>query len=392
MLHPFLKYFFKHIFKSKTHQGLLLLALVGLFLSSFSLIVLQSTMSGLQNEQMTRSKKVQGYGVLEFEANPHDIQAFLHEIKQLKAKVVMEYERELLLRHGKFLAPVNLHGVAPLFDASADDASALPHLQGRELEGLILPLDLASRVDLSLGDQVMIIDPAHSDSLLGEVPRQSSEIVKSIIMTDVPEVDNFHAWTRLAMVQNLAKKRTVNRLRFFNAFPFEKITSLLSKYQLAGKLKSWEDMNQTLVWALRLESTVMVFLFTAMTTLVGLCITSGLLIFFDKVKIDFVSFWILGAGKKEIVTMGRRFLAILGGSVTLIGLLAGLLFLYLLDHYAPEVMPEVFVDRSIPVNITVKSLVISTSVPMIIFFIFSEFSFSQYRKLDYISYLRNTGR
>ena len=51
---------------------MLILAVVGLFLSSFSLIVLQSTMGGLQNKLMERSKAVLGKGTLYYKAPDSD--------------------------------------------------------------------------------------------------------------------------------------------------------------------------------------------------------------------------------------------------------------------------------------------------------------------------------
>ena len=62
------------------------------------------------------------------------------------------------------------------------------------------------------------------------------------------------------------------------------------------------------------------------------------------------------------------------------GLLGGLVFLWFFDHYAPEIMPDVFVDRKIPILITFKGLLIAFSVPYFISSLFVTFALSQFKR------------
>jgi lipoprotein-releasing system permease protein len=62
------------------------------------------------------------------------------------------------------------------------------------------------------------------------------------------------------------------------------------------------------------------------------------------------------------------------------GVLGGLVFLWLFDHYAPEIMPDVFVDRKIPILITIKGLAISFLVPYLISSIFVTYALSQFKR------------
>ena len=106
----FYKYFFGYIFKSKTRQRLLFIAVAGLFLSSFSLLVIQSIMGGLQSGLIARSKNVLGQG--EMALGPEDnYEEIFTTLRGESLAFYPEYEIELMAKKGNFVSPVVLHGV-----------------------------------------------------------------------------------------------------------------------------------------------------------------------------------------------------------------------------------------------------------------------------------------
>ncbi len=363
MLGTFLGHFFTYIVGAKTRQRLLFLAMVGLFLSSFALLSLQGTMGGLQHKLMGRSKAVGGNAVVVMTPLPEErASGMLAFLKERGILAVPEFEIEILAKHGHYLMPVVLHGIPKDYP---EDAYPM-FLRGIDWQRATLPSDLLVRLGARPGDAIQFISPSHSDASFDEVPRQVSATVGSVIITDVPEIDIAHAWVRLSSVQNLAKKRAINRVRLYGeGEDWEELTKeLVVRFpELDPRPRTWEQENGALVWALGLESAVMLFLFAAMSLLVSLCISSGLMIFFDKVKLDFASFWILGAGPKGLQKSTASLLGLVCLVPILLGIGAGILFLLGLDRYGTEIMPAVFVDRKIPVHITAQGLFLSFIIP-----------------------------
>jgi len=62
----FHRYFLAYLFRARTRQGLLFLALAGLFLSSSALTIIQGIMGGLQRGLVARSQSYHGVGLVHF--------------------------------------------------------------------------------------------------------------------------------------------------------------------------------------------------------------------------------------------------------------------------------------------------------------------------------------
>lgn len=384
---PFLRYFFGYLFHAKTRQRLLFIAIFGLVISSLALLVLQSTMGGLQGKLMERSKNVQGHGVISFsDTEEKKLNGLLKKLEDVGAKPIGELEVELLVKYGQYYAPMIVHGVNP--------QGQLPDfLEDRVYEDLVLPRSLSYKINATVGDLVRLLSPGHLDHLLGGVPRLASLYVDYLISTDVPEIDDFHGWAKLLRVQALVGKRVLNKVRLYNPIEKDKALAIMKAYGPEGsRYQSWEDVHSTLVWALSLETAVMVFLFSAMTLLVSLAITSGLLIFFSKIKGDLASFWVMGTSEKSLLSSSKVFLFLLTLFSVGLGLGLGFAFLFVLDHFGPNVMPDVFVDRKIPVKLTLTATSLSFFIPMGICLFFSWQSLKAFKRdVNYLTYIRSLG-
>ena len=72
------------------------------------------------------------------------------------------------------------------------------------------------------------------------------------------------------------------------------------------------------------------------------------------------------------------------------GLVFAFIFLELFDSYGPQVLPEVFVDRKIPIKVNFRALILSFIVPALMSLIFSFLTFRvNIKDNNYIELLRS---
>ena len=385
---PFFSYFFRYILKAKTRQRLLFIAVLGLFLSSFSLLVIQGIMGGLQKGLIARSKSVHGSYLITFDEITDENLVEMKEILRKEAiPFYSELEVEVMMKNRNFIAPAKLHGL------NLEDERP-PFLMEKDFEGLVMGSELASKIKLQFLDEVQIIAPGVTDALMGEVPRFVSETLSDYLYTELPEVDDFEVWSRSGLVQNLVRQAGINQIRLFGEVPVE-VLNRLESYQtrVPKSILSWEKMNEALVWSLNLETKVMLFLFISMSFLVAIAITSGLLIFYSKIRRDLMSFWILGMSQKKLIKLCFRFTLILSAFTVVVGGIFGMVTLKLIERYGHDIMPDVFVERQLPVDLEIKHILISLIIPFGISVIFSFFSFLNFRKENqsFVSIVRSLG-
>ena len=385
---PFFSYFFKYIFFAKTRQRLLFIAVVGLFISAFSLMVIQGIMGGLQRGLIIRSKSVHGSHLIQFDSITNEP---LDEIREIFRKegihFYSELESEVMLKYKNYVAPAKFHGIL-----LSDERPTF--LDDKDFSGIVIGSELASKIRLQFLDDLQIISPGVTDSLLGEVPRFVSETLSDYLYTELPEVDEFEVWGRVEIVQNLLRERGINQIRIFGN-PDSDVLSRIKdfKTEVPFRIVSWEQMNGALVWSLNLETKVMLFLFISMSLLVSIAITTGLLIFYSKIRRDLMSFWILGMPQQMLVKLCFRFILILSGIVCIVGTVAGFITLRVLEIYGHDLVPDIFVERRFPIELNFNHITLSFLIPFGISVVFSYLSFLNFRKenQNFVSIVRSVG-
>lgn len=364
----FIAYLIKYLSQARSRQHLLLFSLLGPFLASFSLLVVQSTMGGLQHNLVYRSKNISGdYLLILPPGQDFNLERIWNISQELKISIIPEREEEVLLRNGPYMAPAILRGIP-----DSIPKNLLPHsLKGQKFDGLIMGSDLAVKLRARPHSDLVIITPSKTDLSFDEIPRYVTERLNEIVLTDVPEIDAIQVWSRDRLVWNLIKQKNYNQMRvYFNDQANIKIEKVIEKLDQEGvkiqKVLSWEEQNDALAGALKLESKVMLFLFSCISLLVTLSMASGLIVFFNKINLDLVGLWILGMSKNSILKhiLILTFMIIISSIGS--GVILGTLFLYLLESEGGEILPSIFVDRKIPVLFSNGTYLLAIFIPLII--------------------------
>lgn len=378
----FIRFFISYIFKAKTRQRLFLMAMVGLFLSSVSLVVVQATLRGLQDNRIDRAKSIMGdYTLSKFESIKPVIN-FLDNLPEIKYN--KEFELEGLVRFDGRLAPVIIHGIS--------SRDYLPDfLGGRIYRDEIYASDYISlKLRSTIMDELTILSPVYTDPFFGDIPRQKTLVHNKNIETLEPDIDEYHVWTDVRNVHYLTTESLFNTVRIYGPLSNTDIDNLKS----FGSLISWEEENANLLYALSLENSIMIFLFMATVFLVVISIAGGLAIFYNRLKTDFASFWILGLSVNEIKKMGNKAIGSLSVLTLLLGNAFGLLLVKLLKVYSPNIMPQMFVDRSLPVKLSPSVFLYSFLIPAVITFVVSYISSQNYfsKKKEFVNLIRAASR
>lgn len=241
-----------------------------------------------------------------------------------------------------------------------------------EAQEVILGYDLASILDVFTGDEITFFQP---ELFLGleEAPKIEKVRVKNILSTQVSDLDTNRVY--------YAKEKTFARFRsgasrvggielwLSGQSQAQKMKEDLIKSGVAAdKIKTWQEKNSSLFFALKLERfAIGTFLFLAALISSFSLITVMILLISLKKKdiavmktIGFTSFSVL-----KIFTFCGIFLGLFG---VIPGIAIGSLLSWYLENWPIQVLPDIYYDSSIPseLNIFFVFSVLAVALMMVI--------------------------
>jgi len=373
----FVKYFIRYLIQAKTRQGLMILVILGLLLCSFALIVLQGVMTGLQTSMMKKYQSVEGsYQVISINNDLEGSEHLMQLHAELESQKIVSYPGlmiEVLIKQGEYMAPSLM--------TAYDFSKPLPaFLKNYDKRGIIVGADLASKLKSGPQTLLTIYSPADTISMLGDIPKFARDSLSDFVLTGLEDVDSVRSWIRLSLLQNLVREVKINSLVFFTNHNFAQVQKIISKYSKTLKIITWEEQHSELMWAFKLESIVMVLLFTMMAVLVSLTIISSCSLFLAKIQWELFVFWLLGKSVNELKKSLWLVLQLLIAGALTTGIIMGWGVLLYLQLKTPQIMPDVFLERTLPVKILWSHVLIAWLLPYSVASFFTYWSLREFFK------------
>lgn len=236
------------------------------------------------------------------------------------------------------------------WDAKIDSAMVISN------DDIMVGSELAYQTGIFMGDQVVLTPPESLILPPGEIPQFVKMNVQDILRTNVQSIDS----------QVVIYKKKERGKLFRDSISLE---ALLEVYLddnktleavVAGidpklyEVETWKQRNSSLFYSLKMEKLLITF-FLFLSVLIGcFTIVTVLVLLATQKRKDIGILLTLGMKKKDLVKIFTQIGFLLSSSGVVLGFLAGLLICVILAKFEFIALPDVYYDRTIPVQFNVR--------------------------------------
>lgn len=349
MFSPFERLVAIRYLRSRRQEGFISViawfSLLGITLGVGTLIVVMSVMNGFRAELLSRILGVNGHGsIVERSRHITDYDELV-----LKAQSIQGVVQAAPLITGQVMASANsvasgavVKGIRPE-DLIKRDLIADNIKQGsldnfnEQSNAIVIGTRMASRMGLSIGQQLTLLSPKGRTTVIGTVPRAKSFQIVGLFEVGMYEYDNSFIYMPLATAQKyFLMKESVSEVELILQHP--DMVSYISP-QLRTKLKpgqgfrSWQNVNASFFNALKVERNVMFLILTLIILVAAFNIISSLIMMVKDKGRDIAILRTVGATRGMIM----RIFFLSGASVGFLGTMTGCIIGLLFATYIGEI-------------------------------------------------------
>lgn len=333
-----------------------------------SLVIVLSVMNGFNVSIRGRMLSLEPHVVVQFAARPGAEEQQKLSALVAKAAAVERIDRfesqDLIIRsvEGLFGGAV-AKGYEP--DAMAammkrlwgttkhEPSESPPEVQPLSGGEVVLGVDLARSLGIFEGDDVVLIPPEVLLLPKGEVPRLEKFKVKTLISTQMPDVDSKLLFYNVSGGNRRIKSLSLDtgfEVRLQNPYAASEVRDELVK---AGyKAQTWMERDTSLFFALKMESFAMTLFLSLAVLITSFSIVTVMVLLMNQKRQDIGMFMTLGLTIKRTrsVFLGVGLLLSFVGIFS--GIVLGSLVCLFLDWYPLELLPDIYTDSTLPAKLT----------------------------------------
>jgi lipoprotein-releasing system permease protein len=317
------------------------ISIAGVTVGVMALIVVLSVMSGFETTLKEKILGTQAHLVLlkASQEGMDDYEEVAKKVEQVKGVVSAApfIFNQVMLSSESNVSGVVLKGIDPdrvgkvtelAHNVKAGRLQDLRTVQERDFPGILLGVELAKHLSVSINDTLQVISPLGTITPMGMLPKMKRFRVKGIFQSGMYEYDNTLAYVSLESAQ-----------RFFSMGP--RVTGIEIKtddiYHVKGigkevrqKMgfpfwtKDWMEMNRNLFAALRLEKIAMFIILVLIVLVAAFNIISTLIMVVMEKNKDIAILKSMGVPSKGVLKIFIIEGLVIGFVGTILGTILGL--------------------------------------------------------------------
>jgi lipoprotein-releasing system permease protein len=375
--------------KAKRKQAFIsiitVISVVGVMVGVMALIVVLSVMNGFREDLMSKILGVNSHLlILNYEgpfSGYDNAAAEADKVEGVVATTPFVYSQVMVNREGSVTGAV-LRGLDPLSAPSVARIGEMikgGNLQSLDIEhdglpAIIVGRELSKNIGARPGDTLTVVSPIGKLTPLGRVPQSRTFKITAIFDSGMYEYDATMVYVSLKEAQDflgMEDRVTGIEVRVDDIYKADRIGEAVSrKLGYPYWTKDWQQMNRSLVSALKLEKLTMFVILTMIVLVGALNIISTLVMVVMEKTRDVAILRTMGATSKSIMRI-FMFQGLLVGVVgTLAGLFSGLGLCHLLARYQFIKLPaDIYYISTLPVRVEMNDVLFVTVAAVLISFL-----------------------
>ncbi|MFL2983388.1 MAG: FtsX-like permease family protein [Candidatus Neomarinimicrobiota bacterium] len=353
----------KFYYNSKNYSNYLSsLSMIGMGVGSFAMIISISVLNGFENQVHNKLKG--------FEGDVRVISSdFSHKINGVKTIMPFMQRKAVIEGDGNksitTIKAINAEKMENFYDFL---------LRGNppKLGEIVIGQDISYRLSKDIGDEITIFSPV--DQPIGlNIPQKKIMKISGVFSTKILDYDNRFTFITLEDGKSIfRKKKDIDGydIRILNDFSINQIVNNIKKIKGTKLIvQSWEDQNQALVNAMKMERYGTIFILCLIFLVAAFNLASNLtLISMQKIR-EFGMLSVMGATNKSVykIIIGLGFKK--AGKGTFIGFILGLIIILIQRQFSIIPIPaEVYFINALPMEIYLTDLILILFISLIFVF------------------------
>ena len=352
-------------------------SVIGISLGIAAIIVVMSIMNGFHSEMRDKILSMVSHVIVtekNYTLKNWDKLKFKIDKNKLVLNSAPYVEGQAMISFDGNVHGIQLKGIIPEYEKNVTSLSDniiegdLNNI-GLKPYQISIGIDLAKKMNLSIGDKITLVIPRANTTLIGIVPRLKRFEVGSIFKFGMQQYDKnlvFIDINEAQILYDMGSNVTGLRLKLNDLFKVKKVSNFInSNFNSDYIVIDWTMMNKNFFNALKMEKTMLMLLMFLIVLVATFNIISSLFMVVSEKKSDIAILKTIGMNSKNVMYIFILQGTFLGITGIILGLGIGLLISLNLDYVVAFIEyilghsllnSDIYMISTVPVKIEVKDL------------------------------------